>query len=177
MKGIPIRGSTQYIETFWSYVKEHSSGCWLWTGAKIEEGYGEFGARGNTYVLAHMFSWELANALPSPTSRTKSKDLEFDHLCRNRSCVNPSHLEIVKRRINNLRGYSAAAMNARKTHCPKAHPLSGENLMLSGKYRDRKCRICNRERQSKRRKMRISLGLRSDGKLRQVGRKIQRSRS
>jgi hypothetical protein len=79
--------------------------------------------------------------------------LQIDHLCRVRHCVNPAHMEPVTPRENILRSPVAlAAINARKTHCPQGHPLSGANL-----YRTpqgfRACRECRRksDRESKRR--------------------------
>jgi hypothetical protein len=68
-------------------------------------------------------------------------DFDIDHLCRNRRCVNPEHLEAVTHRENMVRGDTFAARNAAKTHCSKGHPLSGENL-VNQKRGDRVCRIC-----------------------------------
>lgn len=68
--------------------------------------------------------------------------LVIDHLCRNRGCVNPDHLEAVTQRENILRGEGLAAANARKTHCPKGHPYSGENLYVVPSSGRRQCRIC-----------------------------------
>jgi hypothetical protein len=73
------------------------------------------------------------------------KGLTIDHLCRNRGCVNPTHLEAVTQRENTLRSPIAlAALNAAKTHCPKGHPYSGANVELRG--RSRGCRSCHQER-------------------------------
>jgi hypothetical protein len=65
----------------------------------------------------------------------------LDHLCRNRRCVNPAHLEQTSNKINTLRGEGPTAVNARKATCRNGHSLSGENLVVS---RDGKrgCRIC-----------------------------------
>ena len=64
--------------------------------------------------------------------------LEMDHLCRNRACVNPDHLEPVTRAENNRRKAVA------QTHCKNGHPLSGDNLLAT--KRQRACRACQRER-------------------------------
>lgn len=69
--------------------------------------------------------------------------LVIDHLCRNRACVNPWHLEPVTNKINLLRGVGFVARQAKQTHCKRHHPLSGENLYTHAGQRT--CRICRRE--------------------------------
>lgn len=90
------------------YEPEPNSGCWLWKGATAC-GYGYFRHR-----PAHRFAYELYRG-PIP------EGLQLDHLCRVRSCVNPSHLEAVTQGVNLHRGETIAARNAAKTHCPKGH--------------------------------------------------------
>lgn len=68
-------------------------------------------------------------------------DLQLDHLCRNRLCVNPSHLEPVTCRENVLRGNGRCAANAKKTHCPRGHAYAGANLLIGTKG-ERCCRKC-----------------------------------
>jgi hypothetical protein len=151
-----MKSSTDFVNKFWSrVVVDEASCCWIWIGSKSKEGYGNFCGR-----LTHVLSWELAHAKPSPTDGHK---LEFDHLCRNPSCVNPTHLEVVTRRINNLRGETIAAKNARKTSCPKGHPYDGHNLMRAGKYKTRRCRTCDYKRNRIRMDNNVKRGLRTDG--------------
>ena len=107
------------------------SGCWEWTGCKIWNGYGRIhqiidGKR--KMILAHRAVYEILVG-PIP------EGLTLDHLCRNRSCVNPAHLEAITMRDNVLRGVGPTAINARKTHCINGHLLPAS----------RKCRECLRK--------------------------------
>ena len=115
-----------------------NDGCWEWTGATNGRGYGTIrkGRAVDGMVYAHRVMYEeLIGPIPD--------DLEIDHLCRNRSCVNPEHLEPVTAQENVLRGDTIAAHNVAKTHCPSGHPYSGDNLYVypSG---DRRCMACHR---------------------------------
>ena len=109
-------------------MPEPNSGCWLWTGALNNKGYGVFHINGKMR-LAHRVAWEVDNgSVPA--------GLEIDHLCRTRSCVNPQHMEAVTHHENVLRGG-----NAHKQFCKRGHPLSGHNLNL-GTDGSRQCRAC-----------------------------------
>ncbi|MFE4420475.1 HNH endonuclease signature motif containing protein [Streptomyces sp. NPDC056817] len=73
--------------------------------------------------------------------------LQLDHLCRNRACANPWHLEPVTNRVNAKRGQAGpvlASKNLGKTHCPQGHPYSGDNLRI-GSRGWRYCRACKRD--------------------------------
>lgn len=74
--------------------------------------------------------------------------LVIDHLCRNPSCVNTEHLEVVTIGENTLRGISPSAINKRKTHCAAGHEYSTVNTHVD-KANKRKCRSCNRIRVNK----------------------------
>lgn len=116
------------------YEPEPNSGCWLWLG-HLQRGYARFRANGRKHV-AHRWSWEHVNG-PVP------EGLQLDHLCRRRACVNPSHLEPVTARENNLRGASVTAANARQTHCRRGHAFTADNTYT---FRNsRVCRECRRE--------------------------------
>lgn len=124
---------------FWEKV-DKTDGCWLWLGAPNSEGYGHIAQGGKTHA-AHRLSWTL-------TGHTLTPGMTLDHLCRNRICVRPDHLEEVTNVANILRGSGSPAQNARKTHCPYGHPLSGENLYVRVTGR-RQCKACRRQQQRK----------------------------
>lgn len=113
--------------------------CWVWTACKNEDGYGQFKLR-YKMIYAHRLSYTI-NKL------SISNDLVIDHLCRNRSCVNPDHLEPVTRQENIIRGETIPSNNLTKTHCPLNHLLVPPNLVNSEAKRGRrKCLACNRAR-------------------------------
>ena len=122
------------------------SGCLLWIGTKNSGGYGQFTYCGRN-CPAHRWILERASGgIPD--------HLWVDHLCRNRACVRPSHLEIVTKSENIKRGEAHIRfreMQAAKTHCKRGHPFIPENVyMYLGRYR--KCRECGRIRDRARRR-------------------------
>lgn len=111
-----------------------SESCWNWTGPVSALGYGLFSWGGRT-SYAHRFAYITANGdIPG--------GLEVDHLCHNRRCVNPTHLEAVTHRVNVARSKGPAAQNAAKTHCKHGHALIEGNLYFRGTARI--CRTCHR---------------------------------
>lgn len=125
---------------------DHQTGCWEWIMCRSHDGYGK-ARRGGQYIYAHRAAYEMFFG-PVPDDR------QLDHLCRNRRCCNPRHMEPVSHRENGLRGVSPWAQNARKTVCKHGHPLSDDNLRIT-KTGKRKCRACQRRaaRESYRRKV------------------------
>jgi hypothetical protein len=131
-------------------------GCWTWLGALDADGYGKYVLprdghwKQRRYLRPHRLAYEeFVGPIP--------EGLTLDHRCRNRACINPSHLEPVPSVENVMRGEGAGAKNARKTHCKSGHPLAGDNLVLTT-YRGRAwraCRTCrrrwSREAQARRR--------------------------
>lgn len=133
--------STQ--QRFWSKVElDCNDKCWNWLG-HLRNGYGRFNLN-NLLVTAHRFSYELlVGQIP--------EGLQLDHLCRNRKCVNPKHLEPVTLKENVLRGHGLTAKYAKRTHCDKGHPFIKENI-YNTKSGVRCCKICGAERKRLERK-------------------------
>ena len=118
---------------FWRKVDVLSSGCWEWTAGKAGHypyGRMRFGPR-HEWHYAHRLSYE---AFIGPIAN----GLTIDHLCRNRLCVNPAHLEAVTLRENILRGDSPPALAARSKACPRGHPYD----YIVPKTGARHCRRC-----------------------------------
>lgn len=113
---------------FW-HLATWSDGCWPWAG-KIQSvaRYGLYGRR-----LAHRVAYTLAVG-PIP------EGMEIDHLCRNRACVNPAHMEPVTHRMNALRGEGVGAVHSRKATCPNGHAYELSYPSDHGRRRCRRCR-------------------------------------
>lgn len=136
-----IKPRTNTPEKFWEFV-EKTSDCWIWNGVKDRKGYGVWCMRPRNQ-RAHRFSYmQLVGEIPD--------GLVIDHLCRNPACVNPAHLEPVTQSINNIRGFSPTALNAKKTHCKSGHLFEGYNLRIRPEG-GRSCRACARDIARKRR--------------------------
>lgn len=109
--------------------------CHNWTGRTLH-GYGDLRSRGMHY-RAHRVAYELKNG-------PIASGLVIDHLCRNKACCNPDHLEAVTQRENTLRGEGPAARLAKQTHCLRGHPFDAENTRIIYGGR-RRCRECTRQ--------------------------------
>jgi len=114
------------------------NGCWEWQ-AQIHPltGYAMFWQNGKG-VLAHRFSYGFFNGVIP-------EKLTVDHLCKNRKCVNPAHLDLVTRVENVLRSNNKIAHNKENTHCPLGHEYNHTNTYFT-KQGYRHCRKCDQRR-------------------------------
>ena len=132
------------LKRFWAKVDKNgplfnSTPCWLWTAQINNKGYGKLKPPKGMSQLAHRFAYETFIAqIP--------QDLEIDHLCRNRRCVNPQHMEPVTHAENMKRGIGGHNQRS-KTHCPQAHPYDLFNTYIGPTNGDRQCRTCKNEHQ------------------------------
>lgn len=114
--------------------------CWEWLASLDKDGYGQF-RHGKRMVKAHRMSYELfVGAIPM--------GMEIDHLCQNKKCVKPSHLQAVDHRTNMARSRSFSGVNSRKTHCVNGHEFSEDNTYLWNGWRS--CKQCGKNRDKQR---------------------------
>ena len=116
-----------------NHVQKHTSGCWIWIGARTSGGYGHINLCNGSHRNAHIVIYEHERG-PVPNG------LELDHLCRVKECVNPDHLEAVTHRENCRRGDGA------KRKCDHAESEVYRYPRGPRKGRIANCRACRRER-------------------------------
>jgi hypothetical protein len=122
---------------------EYSDGCWIWKGYVMNAGYGAFATK-NGAMLVHRWSYQhFRDKIPHK--------MTVDHLCKQKLCANPAHMELVTRAENIKRaGLAGIALSeSKKTHCPKGHKYSEHGVIYKNGYSEygtqkfaRRCSIC-----------------------------------
>ncbi len=131
--------SSNWEKRFWSQV-DKTDACWNWKGYLDRDGYGH--AYWGKPVIAHRISLKINRIDLIP-------GLVVDHLCKNRKCVNPSHLRQVTTRENVLCSDGIPAKNLKKISCYKGHLFTEKNTYRyrrkggNGQW-ERECRICRK---------------------------------
>lgn len=142
-------GDTRLPERFWAKVNARANGCWEWRAHRARNGYGQYGVQHRQIRSSHCVAYE---ALVGPVP----KGFELDHLCRNRPCCNPAHLEPVTRLENIRRGDNRAAVSraaAARSHCKNGHERTLENTRYSpGRRYCRRCEAASQAAYQNRKK-------------------------
>ena len=137
------------VARFWSKVDiltgpipshaPHLGRCWQWRAGRTKQQYGGFHPTKRAMVLAHRFAYEA-------TVGKIPRGMVIDHLCRNRSCVNPEHMEAVTNMENLRRGKGYALQNGMRSKCRNGHEYTPENTYLDPTKGTVRCRECARIR-------------------------------
>jgi hypothetical protein len=115
---------------------DFDTGCWEWTGTRAY-GYGRIKIGGKSHLAHRVVYEQMRGGIP--------QGLDMDHVCRNKGCVNPAHLQPVTHRENVMRGISFAATYARATHCIRGHAFDEKNtqIRVTPDGTKRRCRACH----------------------------------
>lgn len=148
MAAVPISDGSCHVPPLYRFLSRMDvstgSECIFWKGKLGKNGYAKLSI-GDKDMYAHRFSYTMFVG-PIP------EGMRIDHECRNRNCVNPSHLRLVTHRENCIyNSSSTSAMNLVKTHCKNGHEFTPENTIMirpetPGAMPSRRCRECKNRR-------------------------------
>lgn len=110
-------------------IQWNSTPCWTWTGNIVAKYSMVVWRQQSVGVHRLIYAWAVG-PIPKGSVKGNGHRLEIDHLCKNKLCCNPVHLELVTRRVNIERSNNACAVNGRKTHCKRGHLFTPENSYL-----------------------------------------------
>jgi len=117
--------------------KDPALGCWLWTGARKANGYGEVTINGATYYVHRLMYERFCGPIPD--------GYQLHHLCWHRHCCNPAHLLAVSpREHQDFEPRNIGFQNKAKTHCSNGHELNERNTYIKANG-GRACRVCHTE--------------------------------
>lgn len=135
---MPKPGAREEIQ---QWIQVDDNGCWVWQRMVTPSGYGRVYYRRATYA-AHRFMYTIFKG-PIPDN------LVLDHLCRNRACCNPDHLEPVTISENVKRGNAPNYVTHRERVCRRGHAVTGDNALRTSDGFT-KCRECDNANQRRR---------------------------
>jgi hypothetical protein len=133
-------------QRFWEKVDKCTGGCWEWTAYRDREGYGRIqqGGRGGEALYAHRLAVQM-------DGREIPKGYNIDHVCTNRGCVNPAHLEVVTIGENTRRGGNKKPRQGEQRMCGRGHPITTETAYFRKNGLLVYCKKCRNERRRKNR--------------------------
>ena len=113
---------------------------WEWQRARNWAGYGMLSVLGKA-VPAHRFAYEVTHG----EILKDRKQATVDHICNNKGCVNPNHLQLLSMSANTRRAESnPVSINAKRTHCKSGHEFTEANIYRVNDGKWRQCRACRR---------------------------------
>ena len=135
---VPTFGDQRLPQRFWTKVNvDPVTGCWEWTAAISNGGYGVFSFDKRPQKAHRVAYLTLVGPI--------ADNFQLDHLCRNRKCVNPSHLEPVSLAINVLRGLKGYELRG---VCVNGHDITADDAIYCPTQHPtrRDCAECRRIR-------------------------------